>query len=75
LNGQLSSSKERKAELETQCKDKFDAPLSGLPAMKTEFETVLDTEIGNAEKVLGISGGIAETDEPQDGEDPDGPLV
>ena len=60
MEGELTSAKKRRDELERQCKDKFDCPVSGLGELITEFNGIAAKELGQAEKILGISGGVEE---------------
>lgn len=85
LEGVLASAKKRKDELEQQCQDKFDCPVSGLGQLIEEFDGVAKKELAQAESILGIAGEgsvvtepnevIIDDEEPVDQDDPDGPLV
>ena len=55
LEGVLASTNKRKEELETQCQDKFECPVSELGKLIEEFENVATTELASAESILGIT--------------------
>lgn len=59
MEGELTSAKKRRDELEKDCQTKFDCPVSGLGSLISEFENLAAKEVAEAEKILGISGGVA----------------
>lgn len=71
LEGVLASAKKRRDELEKQCKDKFDCPVSGLGELIEEFESVAEKELKQAERILGLAEGAVEDSETEDFEVPD----
>lgn len=69
MEGELASAKKRRDELEKECKSKFDCPVSGIGSLIVEFKDLAAKELAQAEKILGISGGV-EDSAPADQEEP-----
>lgn len=69
MEGELASAKKRRDELEKECKSKFDCPVSGVGSLIVEFKDLAAKELAQAEKILGISGGV-EDSAPADQEEP-----
>lgn len=62
LEGELTSAKKRRDELEKDCKTKFDCPVNELGNLVAEFKSVGAEELVRAEKILGIGPAEAQAD-------------